>query len=497
MRSLAGVTTADNAPRRLTSFRDAVVTAATLDVVARGSALSVAFLSARTLEPAEIGTLGLVGAGTAIVSMLGSFIELGAIISGVSMDEKERANAAGALRMMVVAPLLVGAFFFLDRMLEAFLVEPTRMGVARYIATVLMTLPVFEAIAGIPVVYLQRTESLQSVALRQAWQPLTYAGLGALALLAGFGTSGLAWAQVFATAGTASALWLLALQKGLTLKRIKPVSLFPLACEGFRQASAGLIGFMTERVDNLLVAGSLGTAALGYYSLAWSASRLPIYVLSRVCRSAILPTLLRTHDVPEEQRRMMHKSLALALAASCGFGVLIALLGRDLVVLVLGARWLPAGACLEVLSLTVALSPLAFLGGTYLQAQGKAHKVGPFAGGVQIGLQLALIPFACAILGERGAAWVDGLAFGGMTFVVLYWTRKTEAFKPHQVVEALSAPLVGIVAATTMAILGGLGEPKTWSALVVSSTSIFASYMGGCMVTSRDLRMWVVQAFRS
>lgn len=109
---------------KATSLREAIKVTAVVDVLTRVAGISARVLTARTLEPAEIGTLGLVVATMAIVSMLGGHVEAGALVASDAMDDSRRAGVGGVLRLIVVIIPLFLLFGFQERLVNVFLDDP-------------------------------------------------------------------------------------------------------------------------------------------------------------------------------------------------------------------------------------------------------------------------------------------------------------------------------------------------------------------------------------
>ena len=352
-------------------------------------------------------------------------------------------------------------------------------------------LPLIETISGGPIVSLQRPLLLAPVVARQTWQPAIYVMAGGLLVVKGFGTLGLAWAQVAGALATTATLWRLGLQNGMAPTRFELNVARVILRESAKQAAAGILGFLGERIDNILVAGSLGPAALSFYSFAWNASRLPVFIVSRVSRSAFFPALVLSHGRPDETRRILSRGLSVALGLSFGTGLLIALFGAEVVTMVVGTRWAIAGDCLEIMAFTGAVSPLLFLPFAALQASGEAHKGGLAASSLHILCQLALIPVMCARFGERGAAIVNFVAFGIAALVIVRWTRPFGTPGASEILAMLRAPLCGVVGAATIMWLAGWTKPTNLVSLVAGLVTSSLLYLFGYLAIGRgrlDLR---------
>lgn len=355
--------------------------------------------------------------------MLGYYVEGACLVAAEPVDEGTRAGTGLTLRLLVVCALLGGGLLAWDLIVRGFFENPTQLAHARGLARIMALLPLLEAFTGMGVVVLQRRLVLRGVVVCQAFQPLVYSLLGLVLLGSGQGIIGLAWAQIAGASTSLAAVLFLMTRTGRLNLVVSWTALGVLGRESLRQALAGIVGFLTEKVDNLLVAGTLGPTALSYYSFAWTASRLPISIFSRIARAVFLPVVV-AKERGEPRARILESGLRMALPLSFWIGSLVAIRGSQVLTLVLGNRWIAAGHCLEIMAGTIALSPLLFFAATAIQASGLAHRLGPLAGGTQLALQLLLIPVAVRKVGERGAAVVDVLAFLGATVVVLAGARR-------------------------------------------------------------------------
>src|SRR5215831_18032294 len=77
------------------------------EVVVRVLAVVLAIVTARTLEPGEVGLLGLAVIVTGVISMIGYYPETAAIAARGETDHNRRALAALTLRIVLLASLLV------------------------------------------------------------------------------------------------------------------------------------------------------------------------------------------------------------------------------------------------------------------------------------------------------------------------------------------------------------------------------------------------------
>jgi PST family polysaccharide transporter len=181
--------------------------------------------------------------------------------------------------------------------------------------------------------------------------------------------------------------------------------------------AGGFGGFLGERIDNLLVSGTLGPAAMSFYSMAWNGSRTPANVFGSTIGFVLIPTLSRIQDEPARIQRAIRESLRhsyLLLAPACAVLFVCAPL---LVVYVLGTKWLPLVPCLRVMSVTVLAIPILHACNALLIGSGRAHLTG-ISTTVHLFVLAVLIPTLARSWYILGAAFADLAATGIMALIL-------------------------------------------------------------------------------
>lgn len=384
----------------------------------RGGAVVVAILSARTLSPEEIGTLGLVIMPVMVVSMLGSYFEAAGLVARGTFSEASRCTAALVLRLLTASVVLVVVAFFFSPYSLSLLRSEANVALAQKLVLVLATLPFIEAFTGYPLLWLQRHLRIGRASVPQSAQAIAYGLLGCGALLAGLGVVGLAVVQIGSALLAAVLAWSFLAGDGLSSFSFDRNATKAVLREGLRQTMGGLGGFLSERTDNLLLAARLGPGPMSIYSLAWTGSRVPIGIVSRIGRSVLLPQFAAATGTDEVFRGAV-KALGRGFLFSTIAALVSAVSGEELTVFVLGERWRQAGECLELMSGSIFLAPLLFVGVAVVQQAGRAHLL-VAASGLQIALQFALIPTLADVWGPRGVAGLDVLSTVAATCMVLF-----------------------------------------------------------------------------
>lgn len=392
-----------------------------------------------------MGVLGIAVIIAAIVSMLGYYPETAAVAARGGASDEKYALAASAIRAAVIVPLLI----LVTSMLPAFAQHLAGKdgGVAQLLQLlrILAWVPVLELLGGYPRILLQRRLDLGYLAAMQLVQPVAFVGLAVILLAGGHGYLGVAWANLIGTAIAAAFLWLRVWQRQPEWRSWpEPRAWRETAAGSGRMFVGGFGGFLGERVDNLLVAGMIGPAAMSFYSMAWNAARTPANVFARAISFVLVPTLARIQDEPLRVGRALRECIRhsyLLLSPVCAVLLVCAPL---LVEFVLGARWLPLVPCLRVMSFTVFAIPVLFTSGALLTATGRAHLIG-IATVIHLATLGALIPLLAGRWGILGAAFADLAATAIVTTALFITARRATREIKWALTPAMASPTAASV----------------------------------------------------
>jgi O-antigen/teichoic acid export membrane protein len=101
--------------------------------------------------------------------------------------------------------------------------------------------------------------------------------------------------------------------------------------------------YCTRNLDNFLVGWLFGPQSLGFYKKAYDLCLLPVAQLSDPLNSVAMPVLSRLAGDPERYRRYVLRALSTLAFIGMGLGAGLALVGKDLILVVLGPRWEESG----------------------------------------------------------------------------------------------------------------------------------------------------------
>lgn len=103
------------------------------------------------------------------------------------------------------------------------------------------------------------------------------------------------------------------------------------------------INYFARNVDNLLVGWRFNAVALGFYKKAYDLFALPSGQVVAPLSDVALATLSRLRDDSAQYTRYLVNSLAVVSFVGMAIGAGLTLTGKDVVRLVLGARWAESG----------------------------------------------------------------------------------------------------------------------------------------------------------
>jgi len=106
--------------------------------------------------------------------------------------------------------------------------------------------------------------------------------------------------------------------------------------------------YFSRNFDNLLVGWQFNAAALGFYKKAYDLFALSASQLTAPLHSVALATLSRLNQDPVRFRRYLANSLGIIAFVGMAVGADLTLVGKDLVRLVLGPKWLESGRIFQL-----------------------------------------------------------------------------------------------------------------------------------------------------
>ena len=473
----------DESPQPLTHVAArAAMASGTAEIVTRILTVVLTIVSARVLEPVEVGLLGLSVIVIGVVSILGFYPETAAIAASSKSGDDQFALAAACVRTVILAVSLALLATFFSGVAGYLTSDAAAAPPLRNLVLVLAWQPVIELLNGYPQVILQRRLQLSLLARLQILQPVLFVGLAILMLLTGRGFIGVAIANVASIAVICVLLWWRLIASGSVRWNGWPSrSVWRETIYGTGKVFiGGFGGYLSGRVDNLIVSASIGPAAMSFYSMAWNASRTPANVFARAINFVLVPTLARIQDDPARVQRALRECVRncyLLLAPACS---ILFVTAPILVQYVIGPKWFPVIPALRIMCFTVLAVPILFASGALLVGTGKGHLTG-IATAVQLAVLLIVIPPMCKTWGIIGAAYADLIAVAILTTTLAV----TAWFATRQIGwRVLKTALIPLVAALTSGFFALILTSPIQSELLRSATGSCVVALGYLLVVA-------------
>lgn len=140
---------------------------------------------------------------------------------------------------------------------------------------------------------------------------------------------------------------------------LKPTPRFRIHGEYFREifnkgkwiTAYGIFNYLGENGDNVIVGRIMGAASLGIYQMAYKISILPISEISDVINKVIFPVYVKIENDRIRLKRAFLKTSAMIFALTIAVGTVIFLFPKEIILIVLGEKWITAVKVLQILSL--------------------------------------------------------------------------------------------------------------------------------------------------
>ena len=162
----------------------------------------------------------------------------------------------------------------------------------------------------------------------------------------------------------------LPLRRWFSVRNIGPFMRF-----GFQIAGARLFWFISSNADFMVVGRALGTAALGYYSMAFQFSQMPIDKIVNLVNQVAFPSFAAVQNDNETLRRHFLKVISTVALLTFPIFIGLALVADSAVGLFLTAKWIPAVLPLKILCVVSCIRALHATKAPLAIGKGHAHVI--------------------------------------------------------------------------------------------------------------------------
>lgn len=388
-----------SAPHR--RFGDGPVSGAAVMIAGRVAGFLATFLAlavvARVLTPADYGLVAMVTSATAFFSLFADFgLSLVTVqrptLSAEQMSSLYWINAGFGLFLGVLAAVLAP-------LLVVFYGDPRLFAVTIVIALVFP----LTALGTQHEALLKRNMKFRRLVLVRLFSTVLSVSASVAAALAGWGY----WAlvvQPLALAISATALFWIAMPWLPTRPR-RCEDLAGMLGFGGALTAHGMVGYLANNLDNILIGRFWGEKALGLYSTSYGLMMRPISLAGYGVGEAAIPALSRAAAVPAELRSTFRRMFEL----TCLLGLPICFAGaiwtKDLIFTLLGGQWVDAEPVLRWLFIAALPRMLGVCTGWIYVATGRPGRM--------LSWQMMWTPFIVL-------AFVLGLSHGAVGVAAAY-----------------------------------------------------------------------------
>ena len=367
-----------------------------LEITARyGVQFAVMILLARMLSPDDFGLIAMLLVFTTIAALL---VDAG---FGTALVQKQRTSDDDETTVFLcglgISTVVVGVLWLSAPAIAAFYSQPVLVPLTRLMVCVLP----LSALAAVPDALLTQQLDFRARANAEILASLFSGTVAVFLAWCGFGVWSLAWQAILAIGTRAALLW--RYSRWRPRGRFSMASFRALFAFGGYMLMSNLLNAISTRLQSLLIGRLFDSRALGYYTLAQSTQQAPAQFMSGVLNRVGLPVFSSVADQPAKLVGALRLSLRVAIFVFVPCMVGIAVVAKPLVVLLYGARWIPAAPLLSILAASAAFWPLHVLNLAAIGAQGRSDLIFRLELAKRV-ISIGLI-LACSPGGPVAIAW--------------------------------------------------------------------------------------------
>jgi O-antigen/teichoic acid export membrane protein len=216
---------------------------------------------------------------------------------------------------------------------------------------------------------LERQFAFKSVAIRSLLAVVISGGVGIGMAIAGFGVWSLVGQQLIYETVAVAVLWGASdWRPGWRFSLAHFQDLFSF---GVNILGSNFLNYINTRADDFLIGYFLGPTALGYYAIAYRVLTVMTQLLVSTIAQVALPTFSRLQEDLEKFRRAFYTATQLTSFVAFPTFLGMAVMARELVLVLFGEQWLPSVPVMQVLALAGILRSVTFAKGSVFMALGK------------------------------------------------------------------------------------------------------------------------------
>lgn len=333
-------------------------------IAVQGISFVLNIILARLLTPHDYGTIGML---IIFLSFSNVFVDSGftrALIQRQNRTEKDFSTTL--IFNVVVSCLLYLILFVASPAIANFYDTPELVSLQRvfFIVIILNSLTVVQSAK------LQINVDFKSIALINAAATILSGGIAIYAAYRGAGPWALVIQAIIKSVVSAALFWAIGRwipQTGFSRESFKRLFGF-----GSKLLATGLLSTTITNINNLIIGKIYNPASLGFYTRAQQFPELTGGTLGSVLNNATFPLMATLQDKSDELMSAFRKLIKLSALVSFPAMVGLAVLSDDIIMVLLGEKWMPAANLLFWLSLSYVFVPFSALNLNLLNAVGRS-----------------------------------------------------------------------------------------------------------------------------
>lgn len=235
------------------------------------------------------------------------------------------------------------------------------------------------------------------------------------------------------------------------------------------------LNYGTRNTDNVLVAWRYGTVSLGFYKKAYDLFALPAGQLVASLTEVALSALSRLDPRSAQYRQHFVSALSILALLGMGLAANLTLVGRDLIRLLLGAAWEPAGRIFTYFAPGIGAMFIYYTHGWVHLSIGRADRWLRW-GFVEITITI-LFFFLALPWGPEGIAVAWAASFWVLTIPALWYAGRPIAFGIAPMLNVVWKYIVAAVLAgyISTVVISGLLPPVEESGAIAAARRIIVT----------------------
>ena len=237
-----------------------------------------------------------------------------------------------------------------------------------------------------------------------------------------------------------------------------------------------LVVYIANNVDKVLVGRYFGVEALGIYGRAYGVVSIPVDSLNSAAGEVAFSALSRLQDDAVRLKSYFLKGYSILLAMTVPITIGCALFADDLILVLLGAKWIEAIPIFRALAPTILAFAIVNPLGWFIYSLGMADR------GLKMALAVTPVVivgyFIGLLFGPIGVACANSIVMFLWVVPAIAWAVKGTVLTVREVLVTVSRPLaVGIVSGGITSGVGLLlGDLLPFVRLAIESSALLITY---------------------